>query len=70
MIQSDILPEYHYNTLCTQVLLAQAYMKLGRPKDGIPLVVDALEKGEKNGEPEWFMRHCRLELVRSSNAMP
>ena len=45
-------------------------MNLGRPKDGIPLVVDALEKGEKNGESEMFMRLCRLNLVRSSNAMP
>lgn len=69
-MQWDILLEYHYNTLCTQVLLAQAYTNLGRPKDGIPLVVDALEKGEKNGEPERFMRYFRLELVRSSNAMP
>lgn len=69
-MQWDILPEYHYNTLFTQVLLAQAYMNLGRPKDGIPLVVDLLEKGEKNGNPEMFMRYCRLELVRSSNAMP
>lgn len=69
-MQLDILLEYHHNTLCTQVLLAQAYMNLGRPKDGIPLVVDALEKGEKNGESEMFMRLCRLNLVRSSNAMP
>ena len=66
----NILPEYHHDTLCTQVLLARAYMNLGRPKDGIPLVVDALEKGEKNGEPERLMRYWRLELVRSSNAMP
>ena len=45
-------------------------MNLGRPKDGIPLVVDALEKGEKNGELEMNLRCYRLELVRSSNAMP
>lgn len=68
-MQSDILPDYHLNTLCTQVLLAQAYMNLGRPKDGIPLVVDVLEKGEKYGAPERFMRCYKLELVRSSNAM-
>lgn len=69
-MQWDMLPQYHHDILCTQVLLAQAYMNLGRPKDGIPLVVDALEKGEKNGHHETFMRYCRLELVRSSNAMP
>ena len=70
MMQWESLPEYHNNTFCIQVLLARAYMNLGRPKDGIPLAVDALGKGEKNGEPERFMRYCRLELVRSSNAMP
>lgn len=69
-MQCDILAEYHHNTRCTQVLLAQAYMNLGRPKDGIPLVVDALETGEKNGELEMNMRYYRLNLVGSSNAMP
>lgn len=41
-------------------------MKLGRPRDGIPLVVDALDKGEKAGEAEEEMQNWRSLLVRSS----
>ena len=69
-MQSDILPENHHAILYTQVLLATAYLNLGRPRDGIPWIVDALEKGEKTGLPEWRMRGWRSELVRSSNAIP
>lgn len=64
--QIDILPEDHHITLSTQCLLAEAYMYLGRPRDGIPLVVDALDKGEKAGATEWNMQYWRSILVRYS----
>ena len=69
-MQSGILLEDHHEFLSTQVLLATAYLNLGRPRDGIPLIVDAVEKGEKTGLPEWHMRGWRSDLVRPSNAMP
>ena len=59
------MPDGHRDTLSTQILLAQAYMDLGRPRDGIPFVVDALEKGEKAGVSEGYMQIWRSLLVRS-----
>ena len=69
-MQSGILFEDHHRFLSTQVLLATAYLSLGRPRDGIPLVVDALQKGEKNVLPEWVMQSWRPELVGPSDVMP
>ena len=55
--------------LITQLNLACAYQDLRRPKDGIPLVIDALEKGEKGAVPECFMEHFRDMLVRPTRAI-
>ena len=55
--------------LIDQVNLAAGYYDLRRPKDGIPLVVDALEKGEKGAVPEWLMMNWRSWLVRPTTAI-
>ena len=43
------MPEDHFDTLNLQYCIVRTYQTLGRPEDGIPLLVDALEKGEKAG---------------------
>lgn len=58
------MPEDHRFSLATQGLLARVYSDLGRPRDGIPLIVDVLEKGEKAGESEYDMQFWRSLLVR------
>ena len=63
------MPEDDTDTLRSQVSLAIVYGYLRRPEDAIPLVVDALEKGEKIGIPEYDMRTWRSELVRSTRAI-
>lgn len=55
--------------LISQVNLASAYQDLRRPKDGIPLVIDALEKGEKGAVPERYMKYFRYTLVRPTRAI-
>lgn len=59
------MPEDHQFLLTTQCLLALAYSDLGRPRDGIPLIVDVLEKGEKAGESDIHLQAWRSLLVRS-----
>lgn len=58
------MPGDHRFLLTTQCLLARAYSDVGRPRDGIPLIVDVLEKGEKAGESEYDMQLWRSLLVR------
>ena len=55
--------------LIDQVHLADGYHNLRRPKDGIPLVVDALGKGEKIAVAEWRMKRWRFRLVRHTRAI-
>ena len=57
------------DTLIGQVNLAYGYHDLGRPKDGIPLVFDALEMGEKTAVSERYMKDWRAMLVRPTRAV-
>lgn len=45
------------------------YRKTGRPQEGIYLIVDALEKGEKTGVAARRMRKWTELLVRPFNAI-
>lgn len=59
-----LLPEDHFDTLEAQAGLAAVYTTLGRPEDGIPLIVDALDKGEKAGVLAFDMQRWRRYLTR------
>ncbi len=62
------MSEDHPETLNIQMWLAAGLGALGRPQEGIRLVLDALEKGEKTGELERNMKQFRFALVGPSNA--
>ena len=55
--------------LIGQVNLATGYYDLRRPKDGIPLIVDAIEKGEKTAVSERVLKDFRGWLVRATRAI-
>ena len=59
-----VLADDHMLTLVSQVNLARAYSCLGQPGTGIPLVVDAIDLGEKAGIPNADLQIWRRNLAR------
>ena len=58
-----VLADDHINTLHSQVGLARAYSGLGQPGTGIPLIVDAINLGEKSGVPDAELQTWRRNLA-------
>lgn len=63
------MPEDHYEILHLQYSIAHVYQTLGRPVDGIPLLVDALEKGENAGVLARRVQKWRTCLVGPPRAI-
>ena len=59
-----VLGDDHTNALVTQVQLAIAYDGLGQPGTGIPLLVNAIELGEKARVPDAELQIWRWNLAR------
>ena len=58
-----VLADDHVRTLASQVELARAYGRLGQPGIGIPLVVDAINLGEKAGVPDTDLQQWKRNLA-------
>ena len=59
-----VLADDHIDTLFSQVELARAYRGLGQPGTSIPLLVDAINLGEKAGVADVKLQMWRRNLAR------